>query len=352
MSRQRILVVMPNWFGEVLFATPFLRALRQARPEGLISVLGVIRGEEVLANNPDFDEFLVFDDEGLHRTLSGKRALMRLLRSRRFDAAFLLRKSLTRTLLVTLAGIPHRIGFDNPKSGWLLTQRIKAPPEPTHKAHGYLHLLNGSLGISPPPPTSYGYYVTDPERLEARRLLQEQGLAEGQAFLVLHPGANWPHKRWPPERFAELAARVSQQRHEVIAITGGPDDEPLAQSIARRLEPPPIFLVGRTTLRGLAAVLEQGRLVVSNDTGVLHIACALRRPVVALYGPTSPAITGPLGDPARTVVLHHPDCCPSVPCYRPHHPGRPGMAAISVDEVFEAARRLLEVGSGKSEVGS
>ena len=342
---QRILVIMPNWFGEVLFATPFLRVLRQARPDSFISALGVIRGEEMLANNPDFNEFIVFDEEGLHRTFTGKRALTHVLRSRRFDTAFILRKSLTRTFLLMLAGIPQRIGFDNPKSGWLLTDRVKAPPASTHKAHAYLRLLK-PLGISVQEPPSYGYYVTDQERANARRLLQERGLAESQSFLVLHPGANWPHKRWPPERFAELAERLIQQRHEVLVITGGPDDEPLVAPITQRLNPPPILLIGRTTLRGLAAVLEQARLVVSNDTGVLHIACALRRPVVALYGPTAVAITGPLGDPARTAVLQHAGCCPSVPCYRPHHPGRPGMASITVDEVYGATLQVLQQTAG------
>ena len=104
----------------------------------------------------------------------------------------------------------------------------------------------------------------------------------------------------------------------------------------------PTVLTGKTTLRQLAACLEQVSLVVSNDTGVLHIASALNRPVVALYGPTSPAITGPLGDPARTVVIHHPTCCPHIPCYQPQHPGYPGMESITVDEVYDASVTLLE----------
>ena len=354
MVQERILVVMPNWFGEVLFATPFLRMLRAARPNSCISVLGVLRGEEVLANNPDVDEFIVFDESGLHRTFSGKRALTHVLRSRRFDTAFILRKSLTRTFLLMLAGIPRRIGFDNPKSGWLLTERVKAPPGSTHKAHAYLQLLHGPLGIPIAPPPSYGYYVTDQERAEVRRLLRERGVAEGGSFVVLHPGGNWPHKRWPPERFAELAKRLAQQRHEIVVMTGGPEDEAWVGPIMQQMDPLPVLLVGKTTLRQLAVCLEQARLVVSNDTGVLHIACALKRPVVALYGPTSPAITGPLGDPTSTIVIHHPDCCPRIPCLNPRHPGSPGMASITVDEVFAAARQMLDpsVRSSKREVRS
>ncbi len=262
------------------------------------------------------------------------------LRSQRFDTAFILRRSLTRTILLTVAGLPRRIGFANRKSGWLLTDRVQAPPPLTHKAHAYFRLLE-PVGLSQPP-ESYRYVSSEQERAEALSLLRDHGLPNGNPIVVLHPGANWPHKRWLPDRFAELANRLMQQRTRAIVITGSPEDQALARQVASRMQTPPIDLVGKTTLRRVAACLEQASLVVSNDTGVLHVASALGRPVVALYGPTSPTITGPLGDPRRTVVIHHPDCCPKIPCFRPDHPGYPGMAAVSVEEVYTAAETLLQ----------
>ena len=101
------------------------------------------------------------------------------------------------------------------------------------------------------------------------------------------------------------------------------------------------MLVGQTTFREAAACVERASLVVSNDTGMLHDAAALGRPVVALYGPTSPAMTGPLGATKQVRVIHHAGCCPSIPCYAPDHPGSPGMESISVDEVHAAAEALL-----------
>ena len=160
--------------------------------------------------------------------------------------------------------------------------------------------------------------------------------------MILHPGANWAHKRWAPDRFAALGDRLAAEQQARIVITGGPDDRALAESITARMRQSAVLLVGRTTLRQLGACLEQARLVVSNDTGVLHIAAALGRPVVALYGPTSPVLTGPLGHPQRTVVLHHPDCCPQIPCYQPDRPPHPGMDTITVHEVYDAATQLLE----------
>ena len=137
-----------------------------------------------------------------------------------------------------------------------------------------------------------------------------------------------------------LAQLTAPQRAQ-IALTGGPDDVELASAVARRMRHPATVLAGQTTLRECAACLEQAQVVVSNDTGLLHVAAALGRPLVALYGPTSPHLTGPLGDPRRTAILHHPDCCPSVPCYQPDRPPHPGMNAITVDEVYEAARQML-----------
>jgi heptosyltransferase-1/heptosyltransferase-2 len=136
---------------------------------------------------------------------------------------------------------------------------------------------------------------------------------------------------------------LAESRRARIVITGGPNDVELAGGVSGLMRHPPLVLAGRTSLGLLAACLEQADAVVSNDTGVLHVAAALRRPVVALYGPTSPQLTGPLGEPQRTVVLHHPDCCPSIPCYRPDHPGAPGMDAITVDEAYAAVCRVLGV---------
>jgi ADP-heptose:LPS heptosyltransferase len=157
----------------------------------------------------------------------------------------------------------------------------------------------------------------------------------------LHPGANWPHKQWLPERFAAVGNTLARQRQARLVITGGPGDDTLARDIQRGLSVPALLLAGETTWRELAACLSLAQLIITHDTGVLHAAAALQRPVVALFGPTSPALTGPLGAPERTMVLHHPDCCPTIPCYQPDHPRYPGMAAITVEEVLAAAIRLL-----------
>lgn len=337
----RILVVLPNWFGETLFATPFLRGLRHERHRAWIATLGRPACRDILLHNPYVNELMDYDECGAHRRAAGKWRLIQALRARRFDGAFILRPSLTRTLMLALAGIPMRIGFAQPKSGWLLTTRVRPPDQTTHKATGYLALLEafGYTAAAGP----YDYAVSEPERQDAAAFLVREGLGPDRPLVVLHPGANWPHKRWPPERFAEAGDQLAERERVRVAITGGPDDVELAEALRRRMRHPAVMLAGRTTVRQLAACLEQAQLVISNDTGVLHLAAALRRPLLALYGPTSPLITGPLGDPHRMIVLHHADCCPRIPCYAPDRPPHPGMNSISVDEAHEAACKLLEI---------
>jgi len=334
---QRVLVTLPNWYGETLFATPFLRALRQQQPEAFIATLGRPPCQEILTGNPHINAQLAYDEDGAHRGIMAKMRLVRALRATSFDTAFILRKSLSRTCLLAAAGIPSRVGLANAKSGWMLTHRVAPVTGPVHKASSYLPLLE-AVGLSVVPgPADYG--VTEEERRQARAWASQH--LNAQPMVVLHPGANWLHKRWPPERFAELADRLIDAHRVTVAVTGGPGDLALTEHIIQAMRGSAIRLAGQTSVRQCAAYLEQARLVIAGDTGILHLAVALHRPVVALYGPTSPAITGPLGDPQRTVVLHHPACCPQIPCVAPDRPPHAGMASIYVDEVYQAACHLL-----------
>ena len=334
----RMLVVLPNWFGETLFATPFLKALRAQRPNAFIATLGWPQCRLVLEQNPSLNELLDFDERGRHRTWLGAWRLARSLRRLRFDTVFILRNSLSRTWLMWHAGIPVRIGFDNPKSGWLLTGRV-ASRHPTHKALSYLPLLEAA-GL-PATLAPYEYHVSDEERKDALARSARHGWQDGRPLIILHPGANWPHKRWATDRFAALGDRLAETLNAHLVITGTAEDHAMGTAIVAQMRHPATLLAGETTVRQLGALLEQAHLLVSNDTGILHIGAALRRPLIALYGPTSPALTGPLGDPARMIVLHHVECCPRIPCYAPDRPPHAGMDSITVDEAYAVAMQVL-----------
>lgn len=335
----RVLAVLPNWYGETLFAVPFLKALRRHLPQAHLATLGWPQCAEVLQHHPAVDALLTYDERGAHRSLGGKLAVLRTLRVERFTTAFVLRPSLSRTALLAAAGIRRRIGWAQPKSGWLLTDRVRPAPAGTHKAASYLPLLQvvGATAALEP----YDYVVTEEERQQAAALLARHPSPPRGPLVILHPGANWPHKRWLPERFAAVGNLLSRRHQARLVLTGGPQDQPLVARVQQDLMVPTLPLVGHTTLRQLGACLALADLVIAADTGVLHLTAALRRPAIALFGPTSPALTGPLGDPALLRVIHHAQSCPAIPCYQPEHPGSPGMAAITVEEVAAAAATLL-----------
>ena len=336
---RRIVVVLPNWVGDTLFATPLLRALRAAHPGAYLATLGMPLSLDVLAGNPHVDAMLVYDERGAHRSLRAKAALVRRLRAQHFDTAFILRRSFSRTLLLVLSGIPTRIGYDEGRGRRLLTHRVPLLQEPVHRAESYLRLAR-AVGIAAPVHRCDFVVGIDRQQQADRWLASQRPAGDARPLVALNAGGNWPHKRWPEERFAQLAQRLQRELDTVVLLTGGPRDTALAKRIAAGVVPAPLIAAGTDSLQDAGALLARCALVVSNDSGPLHIAAALGVPLVALFGPTSPSLTGPFGRGPWTII-HHADGCPQVPCYAPDEPSHPGMAAISVEEVFAAVRQRL-----------
>ena len=190
---KRVLVVLPNWFGEALFATPLLSALKQGLPKTEIIAMAWPQCEPVLRHHPAVDSFLPYEEV---QGLFGLSALYRgvaQVRALAADAALILRKSFSRTLVLKLAGIPMRVGFAHPKVRGLLTHAVAGPAERTHKADTYLPLLHPFGIVAQPQP--YSYCITDDERKAAGAWMQPPGM-KPQRWVIVHPGANWLHKRW------------------------------------------------------------------------------------------------------------------------------------------------------------
>jgi lipopolysaccharide heptosyltransferase II len=182
-------------------------------------------------------------------------------------------------------------------------------------------------------------YLTEDERDAARDLLAGLGLAAGAPFLCLAPGANWDLRRWPPDRFGELAARARHALGLAAVVTGTREESELVDEVVAASGGSALELAGRLSVRELAAVAAEARAVVANDSGPLHIAAAVGTPVVGLFGPNTPEVYGPRGVPSR-VVWPHPPCspCRQRRCARPDDPC---MTSITVEEVFEAVRSLV-----------
>ena len=337
---KKILVVSVNWLGDVVFSTPVYRALKAAYPEARVSVLAVPRVREVLELCPDVDEVIVYDEDGKAKGIFGKIGAALALRGMKFDAVFILRRSLSRSFVAWLAGIPVRAGFSAKSWSWLLTNVVDDKGnDKIHRSDVYLRVVE-SLGINVKDRSARLQVSRDVcEHLATK--LRAKGLTGDERIVVLNTGGNWDLKQWPPERFAALAARLTKELGFTVVLPGSASDVLRAESIARDSGVDPVVLAGQTDLKELAALFKRAHRVVSADSGPLHLANAVGANVVALFGPTRPEITGPQGQ-GRIKVLMHEVGCNLAPCYYLECPDNRCMKSLTVDDVFQTFKILKD----------
>ena len=335
---RNILVVNVNWVGDVIFSTPVFRALKKHFSGVRVTCLAVPRVREILQCCPHVDDIIEYDERGRHFSPLGKWNLVGELRRRRFDAALLLHGSWTRALLVYGAGIPVRAGYATKKRSRLLTHSLGIPSDDMHRSDVYLKVIE-SLGIS-----VHDRHVelsVDPTAMqETEALLARHGISPADRLLVVNTGGNWDLKRWPAESFSSLIERLMQNKDWKVVVTGARNDADRAEAIAARLPERPVDLTGTTNLKQLLALMRRASVVISNDSGPLHLAASIGTPVVGLFGPTLPEITGPRGKTAA-VCLGHDVGCNRAPCYYLDCPDNVCMKTITVDEVAQAVVRQL-----------
>lgn len=335
----KILVRETNWLGDVLMSLPFLSALRRRYPEAHIAVLVRPRTAAILQHHPGVDKLLMCEEEGRHRGM-GLFNLAGDLRTLRYDVAYILPNSFSSALMVWLARVPERIGYATDGRSLLLSRALKKTPalRSMHETLLYLNLLGTGpeeAGCAEP-----RLQLLTEEEDAARRRLASLGLKEDRPVVGIVPGAVYgTAKRWPAERFAAVADRLSRACEAQVVLFGAGGEERVARQVESAAGSKVINLVGQTRLRELAALMKCCDGVVSNDTGAMHVAAAVGTPVVAVFGPTNPVTTAPVG--GRHTLLRHPvDCSP---CLLRHCPiNHRCMRAISVDEVFEAAQQTIE----------
>lgn len=337
MAEIRILIVNVNWVGDVLFSTPFIRAVREHYPRSFIACLLHPRCVDMLEGNPRLDEIIVYDEEGLHKSLLGKLKLINILRKKEFDIAFILHKSFTKALITMLAGIRERIGYPTKGRAWLLTKVVEAPADELHKVEYFLNLARSS-GIESKG-RSYEFFIKESDRIYVKGLLRDHGAGDKDLLIVICPGGNWDPKRWPKENFAKLSDALIEHFGARLVIAGAKKDIKLAEDIKGLMNNKPIMACGKTTLKQLGGLLERANLVIANDTGPMHIAAAMKTKVIALFGPTSPDITGPQGSSNYTVIFKNDFC--EAPCYDITCNDNRCMTAITVEDVLKEAGDIL-----------
>ncbi|HET8644722.1 MAG TPA: lipopolysaccharide heptosyltransferase II [Vicinamibacteria bacterium] len=324
---RRILVRAPNWLGDAVLGLAAVRDVRRSDAQAHLSVLARPSVAPLYGALPEVDTVL---------ESAGLRADARALKEGGFDLGILLPNSFGSALALRMGGVRQRWGWATDGRAALLTRAARVPRELRGRNQLYYYramLAAMGLDVSAPPDTSLSLPPAWTER--AAELLG----ASGEAWIALAPGAHFGGaKRWLPERFAAVAARLAAGLDAGVALLGTASERPLAERIAALLDGRVADLCGRTTLAEMAGVLAQARLLLSNDSGAMHVAAALGTPVVAVFGPTDWRETAPVGDRHR--LVREPVHCS--PCLLRECPiDHRCMRRVTAERVEQAARELL-----------
>jgi len=351
---KNIVVRGTNWVGDAMMTVPALREIRRLFPEAHITLATRPWAKGLFSGAEFIDELQVHEGSGLRSVVQQ----VREWRKQSFDLAILFPNSLETALVASLARVPLRIGYATDGRQALLTHALELPEwrSVKHEVFYYLQIVaelewlikheqtffnrqpDGSLNIS------------SGRQAAARDFLRSHGGGssnDGRVLIALCPGSiNSRAKRWPAERYAELGDRLIEELQAEVILIGSAAEVDVSHAVSRQMRKQPVVLTGQTDLAQLVAILSQVDLLVTNDTGPAHIASALGRPTLVIFGPTNPLTTRPFS-PYGQVLRQPPDCAPCMlrDCPIDHR----CMTAITPADVFERARLVLETANQRSE---
>ncbi|MEM9373626.1 MAG: lipopolysaccharide heptosyltransferase II [Planctomycetota bacterium] len=371
----RLLVVLPSWVGDTAMATPTLRRLRTALPGIFIGALARPGIDQLLNGSDLIDEIHTFQPHGI---MAPKRAASKV-RGRAYDTALLLTNSFSTALIARLAFIPRRVGYSRDSRGMLLTDPVRPPrnadnswkitPAVDYYWNLASHLLDEpeidwsihtptdcrQIPLALPGDARLELPVTDKDNAAAEAILGRSGLTDSP-FALLNPGGNNPAKRWPAERFAQLADHLRHRHNIGVLVNGSPAESDLCdaiagQSSASQGHKPIASLPGLgNTLGSLKALCRRASVMITNDTGPRHIAAAAGTPLVTLFGPTDPRWTTiPVhphldGSPSETVLVADETLPPEASAN--DHPDRCRVDRITLERVIAETDEQLRRSGG------
>jgi heptosyltransferase-2 len=325
----RILVRSSNWLGDAVMSVPTLRAIKNGRPDAQVTIATPSNMAPMWKLVPGVDAIISLPNGSLLSAVG-------LLRQQaHFDAAILFPNSLRVALESWLSGIPRRVGYQGHWREWLLNQTVPEPRKSGPPEHHSLRFVRIARDCGAE--TCTIQHPTPINREQASNI--QITVADQTLKIGLCPGAEYgPAKRWLPERFAEVAAKISGQTSAQWILFGTKNDATIGDQIAAAIGDHCVNRIGRTTLDELINELRECRLLLTNDTGTMHLAALLGVPVVAIFGSTEPRLTGPLGN-GHVVLRHHVECSP---CFLRICPiDFRCMKAVSTQEVVDAVLSIL-----------
>jgi lipopolysaccharide heptosyltransferase II len=341
---ENIAIALIGAIGDVILSTPLVEAIHRAYPGARITYMAGTKAAPALRYLPLIDDLVLLKDSPKSDGLSGIE-LFRHVRQQRFDLAVCLTRSDRLSLAFWAGRTGRRIGFTPLRTAWTLTDAIDAYGEPHTSGHrtGYFLAVATLLDLPHPDPIRLLFHISDRERETAHQMLRERGVhPEIDTLVAIHPGTSLisiEKRRWPAERFADVARHMVQSGRRVILL-GGPDETELCRIIAGSLGKHVIDFSRQLDFREFAAILDQCSLLIHNDSSPLHLAGALGVPVIAIFGYQNPKHWGPLDRQSRVVrqELICSPCHQDFPCDRAFE----CIQKLPSTAVIEAAEALLE----------
>lgn len=346
---ERVVVRGANWVGDAVMTVAALRELRRVLPSAHITLATRPWAQGIFAGTGIVDDLLLIDDARRGQLRATLRQITEW-RARSFDLALFFPNAFEPAFIAAAARVPIRMGYATDGRGFLLTHPLEVPAwrSEQHEVFYYLnlvfgleHALTGTAQFENREP-QFQLQVSDARQAEARKLLSRYGALEDRPLVALCPGStNSRAKRWPPAQYAALADHLMGKAKANVALIGAREELDVTGEVVARMRRRPIVLTGETSLAETVAVLSVADLLVTNDTGPAHIAAALERPTLVIFGPTNPLTTRPFS-PTADIMRRPPDCAPCMlrDCPIDHR----CMTAITPEEVFLRAVEMLAHG--------
>lgn len=299
---RRLLLVKPSSLGDIVHAMPTLAALRERFPLAQVTWLVKQQWAPIVERIEGVDRLCTVTGG-----LSGWLDQVPSLRAARFDLVVDLQGLFRSGAMTWLTGCASRIGFANAREGspFFYTQRVPVPRRDMHAVDRYL-LVAEALGAQRPIAPQFRFRQRQDDDAAIAALLGRAGIAESR-WIAMNVSARWLTKRWPAGHFAQLADRLQRAGLGTVVLLGGAAEQPESDAVLRVVQTKAVDLTGQTPVGLLPGLLRRASVLVTNDSGPMHIAAAVGTPVVALFGPTDPTRTGPYG--SRNLVLSHPVAC-------------------------------------------
>lgn len=336
---KKILIRTPNWVGDAVMSTPFIKAVRKNFSNADISLLSKPWVSSVYENNPHIDQIITYDDSGRHKGFLGKARLAGDIAKEGFDLSLLLQNAFEAALITWMSSIPMRLGYDTDGRRIFLTHPIHRYEslKKLHQIDYYLEILKNA-GFSSVD-SDMEIFISDDEKNKAIRFLKNIGCTENSLIIGINPGAAFgTAKRWFPERFSQVCNKLKKSMESFFLIFGSPGEKELGEKISRSIGSHCINLCGQTSLREAISLIELCNFFLTNDSGLMHVAAALHIPQIAIFGPTDHTTTSPRN--SNSHIIRIPVKCS--PCMKQDCPtDHRCMDVISADNVYEMASKIL-----------